>query len=265
MNLHLVQGGIGKQVMFTSVLDKLTDKICVSSYWGDVFKNHPKVETIYPDYGWGGYGMKKFYQSFDNIVFAEPYYGKFLKGEIHMIEAYHEKLNLKCDGLYHTVTFSEEELHYYSKFIEELGEYILVQFTGSDKDAGKELNSLGARNLELDVAQEVINILSKDLGKKVIEVNSGEAQFENTFAPRRIPRYREYLIMTKYCQSFISIDSCLNHMSAFKDQPKKGVGLFRDEEYGKLFEYPHNINLYSKLPLQMKFKSQQIVDSLLSL
>lgn len=262
MDFHVVHGGIGKQIMFTSTLDKITEKICVSTYWDKVFINHPMVESVYPDYGWGTYDMSKFYREFKNIIYVEPYFGNFLKGGQHLIESYHEKLNLPFDRLYHTVTFSKEEEHYYSKFIEELGDYILVQFTGSDKDFNKELNALGSRNLDLNTSQEVINILSRDLGKRVIEINNGNQQFENTFVPRKKLEYREYLLMTKYCQSFIGIDSCLNHMSAFKDAPKKGVCLWRDSEYGKLFEYPHNINLYSELPLKMSFNSQRIVDQL---
>jgi len=262
VDLHFVQGGIGKQIAFTSVLNKLKEKVCVSTFWNKIFINHPMVECVYPEYGWGNYSMFKFFQEFENIIHVEPYYGEFLKGKKHLIECYHDKLGLTFDGLYHTVTFSEEEEHYYSKFIEELGDYILVQFTGSDKDFNRNLDELGSRNLDLETAQEVINILSKDLGKKVIEVNNGNQQFENTFVPRKTPEYREYLMMAKHCQSFIGIDSCLNHMSAFKDSPKKGVGLYRDKEYGMLFEYPHNINLYSKLPLKMKFDAKNIVDSL---
>jgi len=263
MDLHVVHGGIGKQIMFTSILNKLKEKICVATVWDKVFINHPMVECVYPDYGWGNYGMSKFYNQFENIIHVEPYFGNFLKAENHLIKSYHDKLNLPFDGLYHTISFSQEEEKYYSHFIDELDDYVLVQFIGSDKDFNRKLDELGSRNLKLDVAQEVINILSKDLGKKVIEVNNGETQFKNTFIPRKAPQYREYLLMTKYCQSFISIDSCLNHMSAFKDNPKKGVCLWRDTEYGKLFEYPHNSNLYSELPLQMKFNAQTLVDELM--
>lgn len=262
MDLHIVYGGIGKQIMFTSILPKLPEKVCISTYWGNVYVHHPKVEAIYPDYGWGNYNMTSFFKNFENIIHVEPYYGEFLKGDMHCIEALHRKLNIPFDSLYHTVTSSEQELHYYSKFIEELGDYILVQFTGSDKDNNKELNQLGSRNLDLQVAQEVIDILTHDLNLKVIEVNNGEQQFQNTFVPRKIPQYREYLIMTRYCRSFIAIDSCLNHMSAFKDSPKVGVALWRDPEYGKLFEYPHNVNLYSNVPLQMKFNAKYIIDNL---
>lgn len=265
MDLHVVHGGIGKQIMYTSVLDKLKEKVCISTFWNKVFINHPMVECVYPDYGWGNYSMNKFYKHFENIVHVEPYFGSFLKGEKHLIECYHDKLELPFEGLYHTVSFSEQEEHFYSKFITELDNYVLVQFTGSDKDFNKELNELGSRNLDLGVAQEVINILSKDLGKRVIEVNNGNQQFENTFIPRKTPEYREYLLMTKHCQTFIGIDSCLNHMSAFKGNPKKGVCLWRDSDYGKLFEYPHNINLYSNLPLQMNFTPKQIIDNFLTI
>ena len=263
MDLHILNGGIGKQIMFTSVLDKLDKKICVTTVWDKLFLNHPMIEGVYPDIGWGAYDMKKFYDNFENIIYIEPYFGNFCKNKQHLIEAFHEKLNLPCDELYHTITFSDKEERYYSKFLQELDDFVLVQFTGSDRDLNKDLNQIGGRNLELDTAQEVINILSRDMGMKIIDVNNGDAQFQNTFVPRIVPQYRDYLIMTKYCKSFISIDSCLNHMSAFKNTPKKGVCLWRDAEYGKLFEYNHNINLYSELPIKMKFKAKNIVDSLL--
>lgn len=266
MDLHIIRGGIGKSIAFTSILDKLTEKICVAAYWENIFKNVPNIEAIYPSYEWNNYGLNTFYQMFDNIFHREIYFGNFLKGNKHLIEIYHEEFNLPFSSLYHNVEISEEKLYYYSKFIEELGDFVLVQFIGSDLDRGiklEELGQFGSRSLRKETSQEIINILSKDLGKKVIEVNNGKCNFDNTFVPRRLPEYFEYLVMTRYCQSFISIDSCLNHMSAFKNDPKKGVCLWRDREYGKLFEYPHNTNLYSELPLQMKFNAQSVVDELM--
>tara|TARA_E500000318_G_scaffold90144_1_gene87902 strand:+ start:189 stop:1007 length:819 start_codon:yes stop_codon:yes gene_type:complete len=262
LDLHIINGGIGKNIMFSSILDKLENKICISSYWHNLFNNHPVIEACYPDYGWDYYGMKQFYDNFDNIVFTEPYLGNFLKRKTHCIKAYHELLNLKCGDLYHNLHFSNEEIENTKKFVQQLGDFVLVQFIGSDKDFNKDINALGSRNLSLETGQEIINIIVNDLGLSVIEVNNGILNFNNTLATQKLEA-RDYCLLTYFCKSFISIDSCLNHMSAFKDHLKKGVGLFRDSEYGVLFEYPHNINLYSKLPLKMKFDAKTIVDELM--
>lgn len=258
MDLHVVKGGIGKQIAFTSILDKFKDKVCVASFYPRVFEDISKVEEIYPDPSIEMIANKLIYSGFDNIKYVEPYFNNFLKGEMHLIEAYHECYNLRCDGLYHNCDFSDEQIHYYSRFIEELGDFILVQFTGSDKTN----DLVMSRNLNFKTAQEIINIICHDLKLKVIDVNDGQSIYENTFVPRKPVNYREYLLMMRYCKSFISIDSCLNHMSAYKNRPVAGVCLWRDKDYSKLFSYPQNSNIMSDLPLKMSFKTQIIVDAL---
>lgn len=263
LDLHIIDGGIGKNIMFSSILDKLNKKICISSFWHNLFNDHPVIEACYPNYGWDYYGMKDFYNRFNEIVFTEPYFSNFLKRETHCIEAYHKLLNLKFNGLYHNLHFSNEEIQKTKKFVEQLGDFILVQFVGSDKDFNKDINALGSRNLPLETGQEIIDIIVKDLGISVLEVNNGALNFNNTLVTQRL-QAKDYCLLTIFCKSFVSIDSCLNHMSAFKNNPKKGVCLWRDFEYAKNFEYNHNINMYSEFPLKMKFDSKKIVDKLIS-
>ena len=266
MDIHISQGGIGKNIAFTSILNKLTQKICVSSYWSDVFKYHPMVDTVYPDYGWGNDYNKIFFSKFEKVIYHEPYFGSFQKGDMHLIEAFHEKYNLPFDGLYHTVSFHDQEIQSYQDMQNQLGNFVLVQFTGSDVDFQRNINELGTRNLRLETAKEVVDILTHDYKLNVVEVNNGQKQFENTvIINNRNLSYRDYLNLMRFCKSFISIDSCLNHMSAFKENPKKGVCLWKSEDYSKLFAYPHNVNLYSEIPLQMKFSTQTIVDQLSTL
>ena len=258
MDLHVVSGGIGKQIAFTSILNKLKEKVCVASAFPKIFEDISFIEEVYPFPSLENPVNRITYNSFENIKHVEPYFNNFLKGDRHIIDAYHECYNLNCDGLYHNCDFSAEQIHYYSKFIDELEDFILVQFTGSDKT-----NSLVmSRNLNDKTAQEVINIINHDLKLKVIDVNDGQSRYENVFVPRKPVQYRQYLLMMRYCKSFISIDSCLNHMSAYKNRPVGGVCLWRDKDYAKLFSYPHNSNIMSDLPLKMNFKSQIVVDNL---
>jgi len=260
LNIYLTQGGIGKTIAFTSILDKLNEKICISSPWGAVFNHHPNVDTIYPFYDWNQITNKIFYKHFNEIIYHEPYYGEFLKGNFHLIEAFHQKYNLKYDGLYHNVVFSEEENTYYSDLSKQIGDFVMVQFVGSDADFNRDINEIGTRNLDIPTAQKLINILRFDFKLSVIDVNNTNSFFENIYQPPHPLLYRDYLNLLRFSKTFISIDSCLNHMSAYKDTPKKGVCLWRDEDYGKLFQYNHNINLYSDLPFTMRFNVNNICE-----
>lgn len=261
MNIYITQGGIGKTIAFTSILDKLNEKICVSSSWGAVFNHHPNIDTIYPFYDWNQITNKIFYKHFNEIVYHEPYYGEFLKGNLHLIEAFHKKYNLKYDGLYHNVVFSEEENTYYSDLSKQIGDFVMVQFVGSDADFNINLNEIGTRNLDIPTAQEIIDVLRFDFNLSVVDVNNTNSFFKNIYQPPHPLLYRDYLNLLKFSKTFISIDSCLNHMSAYKDTPKKGVCLWRDEDYGKLFQYNHNINLYSDLPFTMRFNINNICEN----
>ena len=266
MNIYLTQGGIGKTIAFTSILDKIQESICISTYYPEIFKNISKIDTIYPPLTIGDDYSNIFFKNFNEVIYHDPYHGNFLKGQTHLIEAFHEKYNLVCDELYHNIKIEDIESKKYSEMIDQLDSFVLVQFTGSDIDNNINIDVLGTRNLRLKTSQEIINILHNDFKINVLEVNNGQRQFENTvIINNRTLNYRDYLNLMRYCKSFISIDSCLNHMSAFKQKPKKGVCLFRSKEYAKLWEYPHNINLYSEIPLQMKFSTQTIVDQLSTL
>lgn len=257
MDIHILKGGIGKQIAFTSILDKLKEEICVSSKYYRLFEDIPIVKGLYPEASIEIVENKRIFNCFNKIHYVDPYFSNFLKGHMHIIEAYHEVYGLKCDGLYHNCDFSAEQIHYYSKFIQELGEFVLVQFTGSVKSEKILLN----RNLDQKTAQQIIDILKYDLKLNVVDVNEGQSIYKNTFSPRKSIGYREYLLMIKYCKGFICIDSSLNHMSAYKKNPAKGVCLWRDEYYSKLFRYSHNTNIMSKLPLKMTFDAQDVIDA----
>jgi len=76
-DLYVLQGGIGKNICFTSCIDTL-GKINIMSPWSKVFKNHPNVNFSY------NYEISpikdntSFLNKFNNVYLIEPYDSYFL-------------------------------------------------------------------------------------------------------------------------------------------------------------------------------------------
>ena len=87
MNIYIVQGGIGKHVMFSSIIEKLAngEKISIVSAYPDLFKYHPQVEKSVSFHEAGFYD-KYIKDTENNVIYHEPYYSNYVKGKTHFIE-----------------------------------------------------------------------------------------------------------------------------------------------------------------------------------
>ena len=51
MNCYIVEGGIGKAIAFTSIVDALAEKdggeICISTPYPDIFGGNPKIKWVF--------------------------------------------------------------------------------------------------------------------------------------------------------------------------------------------------------------------------
>ena len=74
----------------------------------------------------------------------------------------------------------------------------------------------------------------------------------------------DFMILAKYCLSFISIDSCLQHICSNKSFNKKGIVLWGSSK-ANMFGYDKNINLVSEYPYCVEIKPKNIVDRFLHL
>jgi hypothetical protein len=71
----------------------------------------------------------------------------------------------------------------------------------------------------------------------------------------------QYFILSKFCLTFISIDSALQHFASNERLNKKGIVLW-GETLPKHFGYKKNINLLSSTPHVVDIETDEIINQL---
>ena len=97
MNTYFIDGGVGKQVAFSAIIDALAkkdkDKIQIHTPYVDVFGGNPNVKLAF-DAG-SIYLHDQRIKDSDKIFHCEPYKSEYLKGEKHLIEMYCKLFGVK--------------------------------------------------------------------------------------------------------------------------------------------------------------------------
>ena len=256
-NLYMIQGGLGKQIAFTSMIEglfeKTKNKICLSSCYNHVFENHPKIvkQNLF-SYSFLSDISQNYYKNYNNIICFEPYYSNFLKGDIHLIDAFAELYNIK--------NYKKEPDFYINKNLEnklrqtiiKLNKFIIIQFYSGDPNSGKDYH----------YGQEVVNFLRK----KYPFINI--VNYRNPDQPNLIgcinmvdESYEAFMIYAKYCYTFLCVDSSLMHICANRHFNKKGICLWGVSS-PKMFGYEKNINIKSSYPESNEIEPKLILEKI---
>ena len=250
MNTYIIEGGIGKQVAFTAIIDALVkkdkEKIQIFSPYVDIFGGNTNVKFAL-DANTIPVSDKRILDS-QNICFCEPYKANFIKGEQHIIQSYCKLFGVKYDEKMRPKMFTD---HYKddAKRIAGDDDFIVVQFTGGQAPAGfnPQNNYLGGgdptRNYNQFLAQKVIDrIVEKYEDLKILNFSlPNEPEYKKTERPELIPfaQWHEILKLSN-CKGFISVDSCLNHFA--RSAGRKGVVIWGGTRWTQ-FGYKQNINI----------------------
>ena len=250
MNTYIIEGGIGKQVAFTAIIDALVkkdkEKIQIHSPYVDVFGGNTNVKFAL-DAHTIPHHDKRILDS-QNICYCEPYKTNFIKGEQHIIQSYCKLFGVKYDEKMRPKMFTD---HYKNdaKRIAGDDDFIVVQFTGGQAPAGfnPQNNYLGGgdptRNYNQFLAQKVIDrIVEKYEDLKILNFSlPNEPEYKKTERPELIPfaQWHEILKLSN-CKGFISVDSCLNHFA--RSAGRKGVVIWGGTRWTQ-FGYKQNINI----------------------
>ena len=274
-DIHILEGGVGKHLQFTSMLDDLTadKKINIMTPWPEIFKHdsrvaHSCVLHIPPLHD----HTHTFFKNYWNVYCHEPYRSNFLKGDCHIVDYWRQMYELPdVDDKRPNFQVNQQREKILERDILKLGKFILVQFTGGQavktnnydtENAGKNYNQ----------GQEVVNLLREQLPNINIIVFGHDNEQEpllNTMAfnnfggnPKFVDKV-DFMILAKYCVSFITIDSALQHMCSNKPFNKKGVVLWGTSK-PEMFGYNQNINLISDYPYCVEIDPKTIVDTFLN-
>ena len=251
MNLYLIEGGIGKHIMFSSMINDLSknEKIGIMSLYPDLFKYHPKVEISV------GYNEPEFYKKYKNkinIIHREPYKSNFIVNENHLIYEWVSLYDAEVNSIFPDIYITKTDYENAKKIISNIGDFILVQFSG-----GQEYNDINKpyvdfkgfiRNYPRSLAQELVNLIKN---------NNPELNILNFGYPNE-PTYNLegcintncsislMIAISKFASGCICIDSSLQHIFAERNNFKKSIVLWGSTKPGN-YGYDKNINLIREI------------------
>lgn len=255
MNIYIVQGGIGKHVMFSSLIEKLAEKdgeeIIILSAYPDLFKFHPKVK-LSGNFGHAGFYDKYIKNTKNNIIYNEPYFSNYAKGETHLIQNWIEMCGLLYEYDTPDIYIDDYAAEECGRFIKDFPEFIIVQFSGGQSPINADLNrpfiNIGQiKDYPREMAQNVINQIKKKYENMAVINYSmpNEATYNLDGCIHLETPYLFYIALLCQCKSFISIDSSLQHFASNRYNQKNGVVLWGSTGPVCL-GYKKNINLTNK-------------------
>lgn len=250
LNTYVVEGGVGKCVAFTALIQKLAKKagqpIQIYTPYIGCFANNPNVKLAFEQ---TLPLTDPRIMASDNIFYSEPYKSNFQFGKQHLIEAY-SKL--------HDIEFTKEmRPHIYTGSIaddvakwlkdkEIKGDYILVQFTGGQSgwtlgQNTQYTNNNPNRNYPHHLAQTLINMIKgKYPDLTIIDCTlPNEPGYLNTI--KCDMHWTGVHELMKEAKTFICIDTCMNHFSA--SNKMSGTVIWGSTRWIQ-FGYTHNTNLH---------------------
>jgi len=262
LNTYVVEGGVGKCTAFTALLPKLRKKSEVQVY------------TPYIDCFAGNLNVKLALESTlplqdsrimasDNIYYCEPYKSNFQFGKQHLIESYCEHHGVKYDKSMLPKLYTEQHKESVDKWLADnkIEKYIMIQFSGGQpkwnyKDNVQYTNINPNRNYQPYLAQQLINMLQEEYKDTTIIncVLPNEPHYLGTI--RCDLHWAQIHEMLKGAETFVAIDSCLNHFSPSAN--KKGVVIWGSTRWTQ-FGYDQNINL--QFHMQDKWDETKFNDS----
>tara|TARA_Y100000034_G_scaffold44198_1_gene54144 strand:+ start:450 stop:1292 length:843 start_codon:yes stop_codon:yes gene_type:complete len=249
--LHIVNGGMGKCIIFTSLLNKLEErygqKLYLHTVHNEVLDNHPSIKKIIPTYDWlDRGGCLKNFKEFNTVIHNDPYYSSYIWDDVSMKETFFNLYDLEFENDKNDIPIT-----YHSELVAERYEnkqYYIFQFTGGQSvRTSDNYASMGQyRNYDFNRALKLIEMLSYSFPN----VNFLDFSFANeyNFDYPNVTKYHGNFIgiqtLLKNSLGFISIDSSLQHVAATKQIDKKGIVLWNSvnttpEKVG----YEENTNL----------------------
>ena len=262
LNTYVVEGGVGKCTAFTALIPQLRKKAEVQVYtpYIDCFANNPDVKLVLEE---TLPLQDPRIMASDNIFYCEPYKSNFQFGKQHLIESYCEHHGVQYDKSMLPKLYTEQHKESVDKWLKtnEIEKYIMIQFSGGQPkwnyaDNVQYTNINPNRNYQPYLAQQLVNMLREEYKDTTIIncVLPNEPHFMGTI--RCDLHWAQIHEMLKGAETFVAIDSCLNHFSPSAN--KKGVVIWGSTRWTQ-FGYDQNINL--QFHMQDKWDETKFNDS----
>jgi len=228
-----VEGGIGKHIMFTSLIPALVRKsgvgaINIVSPYPDVYVGIPGVQGVFtPD----AVGTEDLRRVTTDLIYSEPYKGNFsLYGDKHLLEYWANELGVEYspDNLPQLPVIPEDLTKHAESIAEELVDFILVQFTGGqspvDFNPKESQYHTGLMHEQRNYPIPFVNVLLQKIHAKYPDLAIVDYSLPNEHP--KFPHTTQlelpsiaYNILAKHAKAIICIDSSLCHMAAANNKP----------------------------------------------
>lgn len=280
-NLYPIKGGIGKCVAFTALIKNLTaadgKKIAVASGFPGVFKFHPDVaETLE---GITAEAITPIVDKFDNIIMREPYISNYCKGDRHILDEWAKLYNLEpfTGGGFHArpdLFLRDALVQQAEKLKEQLKrKFFIVQWTGGQAPnnlhrGGKYPDNHLTRGRNVKNYQAIMSALAEAYPEHIFLVYAlpNEPIQMPEHLKGRIARAKApslaYAALLKHADSFVALDSSLQHFAAAEQVGKKGVVLWGRKTTPERIGYAFHTNLNSVEAEEVILPPAKVVDAL---
>lgn len=249
LDTYVVEGGIGKCVMFTALLPKLAERaggpVQIVTPYIDVFRDNPLVKMCF-DESSIPLDDPRILES-DNIYYSEPYKSNFVKGDWHLVETYCKLHGVEYDPSMRPKMYTDWVKQDTDKWLADnnIKNYIMVQFTGGQTPIGWDQNnqyisSNAGRNYHPYFSQSIVNALNEKFPDHTIIDASmpNEPGYSGSIkCDKSYPVLHELL---KNAKGFIGIDSCVQHFAA--SAGTSGVTIWGNTRWTQ-FGYMQNYNM----------------------
>lgn len=226
-----VKGGLGKHIVFSSLLDTIKEKygkINIISPYPEVFEGNSNIQhNIFLDEYENN--RKYFGKVISKIYSYDPYDHEFAFDDKHILDSWIKAYDLNKDLV------GEPIVKIPNSIIQEVKEYIdnktsgkliLVQFSGgqppvgfNDKSVYKQTDLTIQRNYPYQMSQILVNKLKEKYPEHTI-INVSLPNEYSLMNTQRIPmNFRAHFYTTKVADVIICIDSMLQHIAATSNTP----------------------------------------------
>lgn len=276
-DLHIVQNGVGKVILFSNMLRELETKagkkISIASPYPELFSLHPSVESsMLLDYIFLKKDLLEIY--FNDIIYFEPYMSNYIKGSVHMLDVWREFYGLPLDYNDDIEIFTEKQANiYYNEVMKNIKmPYIIIQLKGGTNIYSKDQrhDEMVQRNYvnEYELIKEIHDAYPKYF--LMIVKTKSDVYDERCNSLQRICTVEDEPLqiiqeLVNNCTSFVGIDSCIQHMACNKHKQKPGVVLWNSITSPKQIGHSIHKNILSNTVNFVQIDPSFVVSELQSL
>ena len=281
-NLYVAHGGIGKCVLFSSLIDIFSkrddNKISIACGFPEVFKFHPKINSA-PQWT-GGDLRHDIAEYFDDIIFREPYVSQYAKRDRHIVKEWARLFGFDLDvegmdmqpDMFINPQWTGEAKNIYDKFIQE--KFIMLQFTGGQPADNHYVQSKGYTQNAMTQGRNLQNYYDMMLALGEEFKNYKFFLYALPNEPVQVPAELQKRVLTaqtnamvfaalvNQAETFFAIDSSLHHFAAARQYRKKGVVVWGTTTTPTMIGHSLHTNMQSLSPTEIKVDPKDVIDNL---